>query len=396
MQLSLLNFILLLAAAQGLLLAVLIFHKHRRLFANRILGTLMLGYSITISHNVAVEMGYYQQIPSIMMIMLGIILAIIPMQYLYVKYLTTHQEKFDNKDWLHFLIVLFYELSILPTLFSPETDMQNLQTNASAMSLQFIIFNWIVAFQGFIYMALCLRLIKKFNRRIKVIFSSIEKIKLDWLQSITRMALLVWCVFVAENLLLLFGINLTNFDLSSCLLAIVVYATGYLGLIKSEIYSEPAVQKSMEQIPTISLVDHPFQEVVERPGKYEKSGLDPEAAQAIRDKLVRIMQEKKPYTDNNLTLGQLAETLGTTAHNLSEVINLHLHQNFYDFINDYRIRQVKADLVDPAKSHLKILSIAFDAGFNSKASFNTLFKKYTRQTPSGYRIQALECNSRAA
>ena len=76
-------------------------------------------------------------------------------------------------------------------------------------------------------------------------------------------------------------------------------------------------------------------------------------------------------------------------HNLSEVINSRLKKNFYDLVNGYRIEQVKKDLSDPAKSHLKILSLAFDAGFNSKATFNTLFKESTGQTPSDYRKSIL-------
>ena len=62
---------------------------------------------------------------------------------------------------------------------------------------------------------------------------------------------------------------------------------------------------------------------------------------------------------------------------------------FFDFINEYRLDEVKQALTDPAKQHLKILAIAFDAGFNSKTSFNTIFKKHTGMTPSEYRQQAL-------
>jgi AraC-like DNA-binding protein len=397
MQLTFLNFLLLMAAAQGLLLAALIFHKYRRLFANRMLGLMMIGYSIAIVHNVAVECGYYDRIPILMLIVLGIIFGIIPLQYLYARYLSHPSKKLDKRDWLHFLPMIIYEiLIILFFLVDKNQITSNLDNNASTMPIQFVIFNWALALQGFIYMALILRIINKFNNQIKDVFSSIEKIKLGWLQTITYLALLVWAIFVLENALLLFGINLSNFDLSSLLLAVVVYATGYLGLVKSEIYSEPAVIKSIEQLPDLNIQYYPDSDLNSaKAGKYEKSGLDARTAEDYSGRLLRLMQEKKPYTANELTLGQLAEMIGITPHNLSEIINTQLGQNFYDFINRYRLQQVQKDLVDPAKSHLKILSIAFDAGFNSKASFNTLFKKSTNLTPSEYRAKMLKQKSAA-
>ena len=95
------------------------------------------------------------------------------------------------------------------------------------------------------------------------------------------------------------------------------------------------------------------------------------------------MKNKSPYIDSNLTLNKLAKILDITAHNLSEVINLHMKQNFFDFVNKYRVEKVKRDLVDPEKKHLTFLAIAFDAGFNSKSSFNVIFKKCWCTAKSG-------------
>jgi len=75
------------------------------------------------------------------------------------------------------------------------------------------------------------------------------------------------------------------------------------------------------------------------------------------------------------------------------VINTRLQQNFFDFINHYRIEKVKKDLADPQKKNLKVLAIAFDAGFNSKSSFNAIFKRHTNLTPSEYRSQFLRDRS---
>jgi len=175
------------------------------------------------------------------------------------------------------------------------------------------------------------------------------------------------------------GINVSNFVLVSVVFAVYVYAMGFAGLMKSEIFASPDVEKTMQQITEID-------EATEHsPLKYEKSGLTEEAAERIVLQLLDMMDRQMPYTDPSLTLSQLAEMIAVSPHNLSEVINSRLKKNFYDFVNGYRIDQVKKDLVDPAKQHLKILTIAFDAGFNSKATFNTLFKEKSGKTPSEFR-----------
>ncbi|MBD3166115.1 helix-turn-helix domain-containing protein [bacterium] len=97
------------------------------------------------------------------------------------------------------------------------------------------------------------------------------------------------------------------------------------------------------------------------------------------------MESDHLFTDSDLTLKQLADRLDVSPHNLSEVINTRMGQNFFDFVNGYRVGQVKRDLVDPEKQNLKMLAIAFDAGFRSKSSFNQTFKKHVGVPPSEYR-----------
>ena len=97
------------------------------------------------------------------------------------------------------------------------------------------------------------------------------------------------------------------------------------------------------------------------------------------------MKQEKPYLDSELTLLELAGTLNVSPHNLSEAINTQLQQTFFDFVNQYRVEQVKKDLADPQKQHLTFLALALEAGFNSKSSFNTIFKKHAEMTPSEYR-----------
>ncbi|WP_397546448.1 helix-turn-helix domain-containing protein [Rhodothermus marinus] len=101
------------------------------------------------------------------------------------------------------------------------------------------------------------------------------------------------------------------------------------------------------------------------------------------------METEKLYRQPDLTLQALAERLGISPHNLSEVLNTAFGQSFYDFVNGYRVREVQALLADPERAHLTILALAMEAGFSSKSTFNAAFKKHTGLTPSAYRRRML-------
>jgi len=85
-----------------------------------------------------------------------------------------------------------------------------------------------------------------------------------------------------------------------------------------------------------------------------------------------------------LSLQELADNLEVKRHQLSSIINQKHNKNFYEFINQYRIEEVKAMMTNPKNKHLKLISLAYDAGFNSKASFNRIFKQMTNMTPSQF------------
>ena len=99
----------------------------------------------------------------------------------------------------------------------------------------------------------------------------------------------------------------------------------------------------------------------------------------------KYISEQKPYLDSSLTMQDLARQLNMSTRDLSILINHHLNQHFFDFVNEYRIKKAMSILEDPSSKNLTILEILFDVGFNSKSPFNTAFKKHTNVTPTVYR-----------
>ncbi|WP_185154121.1 AraC family transcriptional regulator [Fulvivirga sp. M361] len=367
----------------------MIFHKYISLFANRFLGALMFFYSISLLHLLLEETGYYLTHPHLMFVLLSMIFLIGPLHFLYVKHLIRPSPKFSAKEWLHFLPFVLYLVSLAPDFLTPAEEMR-VVAEASAndhIPAQFLWLNWVFAMQLLAYMFVTILWLKRYALDIKDVFSSLDKVRLDWLRNITYMATAVVFIFFSENVLLMNGINLSDFNLSSTLTAVYVYTMGYLGISKSEIFSQPEVARSMEQLPGLGGHDNVQnnERVEEAEKKYQKSGLSAEVAGKHLERLLRLMEEEAPYTDSSLTLLQLSQKMSISPHHLSEVINSRLNQKFFDFINQYRVAKVAQDLSDEKKQHFTLLAIAHDAGFNSKSSFNTIFKKQTGLTPSEYR-----------
>jgi AraC-like DNA-binding protein len=119
--------------------------------------------------------------------------------------------------------------------------------------------------------------------------------------------------------------------------------------------------------------------------KYAKSGLRQEQAEEYLTRLLKYMDDEKPYLDGDLTIHDLSKKTGIPRHYITEVLNEKYGRNFFTFINEFRVREVISRINDPRYQHYTILAIAFDAGFNSKSTFNTIFKTYTGKTPSEYR-----------
>ena len=104
---------------------------------------------------------------------------------------------------------------------------------------------------------------------------------------------------------------------------------------------------------------------------------------------MKFIEDEKPYLDNELTIYSLAAQLNLPPYILSQLINQHSGKNFFDFINQYRVEQVKEKIRDQSHYRQTLLAIALDCGFNSKSSFNRVFKKITDQTPREF-VKSLE------
>ncbi|HYK44784.1 MAG TPA: helix-turn-helix transcriptional regulator [Parafilimonas sp.] len=125
-----------------------------------------------------------------------------------------------------------------------------------------------------------------------------------------------------------------------------------------------------------------------KPVKYYNSGLKGEEVERISAALAKNMDIDKVYLDAELTIEKLSGIISCLKHNLSQVLNQQYHVSFNEFINQKRVAEARKYLSDPNRNHLKIASIAYDCGFNSLSSFNSVFKKLEGSTPSQFRFNS--------
>jgi AraC-like DNA-binding protein len=119
--------------------------------------------------------------------------------------------------------------------------------------------------------------------------------------------------------------------------------------------------------------------------KYEKSPLSEEKKNEILSKIIVLLEEKKYYTRNMLSLSETAKAVSEPAHHVSQVINEKLGKNFFDLLSAYRVEEAKILLRNRSNDNLTIEDIAEQVGYNSKAAFNKAFKALTGTTPSAFR-----------
>ncbi len=379
---SILIHVFLLAGIQGFLLVILLFTRGANKAANLVLGILVGTLSLDLLQAAYTLSHMYEEYPHLMGITYNFPFLYGPFFYLYARLLTSEQRRLERKNLLHFLPFVLLVAYTCPVYFmSGAEKIQFIHLMNTSRPLQYAIIDHLKPVHGFIYTVLASRVVARHNRRIKDAFSNIDRINLLWLQSLTAAVAIIWSIVVGSVIAgSFFDLHFSGFDYAIYFsVSILIYAIGYIGLL------QPAVlrQEAGEQLRPGGNADRdPLEEGAPR---YTKSGLAEGTRDEIQRSLTRMMEEEKPYLDGDLTLGKLAGMLSVSPHNLSEVINTRMNINFYDFVNAYRVNEVKRRLQDPDAEKFSLLSIAFDSGFKSKTSFNAIFKKQTQMTPSQYR-----------
>lgn len=301
-----------------------------------------------------------------------------PIFFLYVYALTQKQNL--SKKWYVIVFMPFvgYALNFLYFYFwvfkhSAISIHHGLVYLDGRVSVPWALFVFIFLLIDPVFIVLSYILLNRYKKRVRDSFSFVDKINLNWLRLIFNIWLISAVVLVPISALNVGGVIGLPGDFINLLLEVqnvaFLFILGFYGFKQTNIFSNLDLAKSEDIKDTVS---------------YERSGLGKEQAVDYHQQLLALMNEKKPFLNGELSAGELAQMLNISVNHLSQILNTLQRQNFFEFVNGYRIREVIEKMKDPKNGHLTLLAIALDSGFNSKTSFNTVFRKVTNQTPSQY------------
>jgi AraC-like DNA-binding protein len=286
-----------------------------------------------------------------------------PLFFLYTLSLSDTRFQFERRHLSHFLPFAICLAILLPGAITGHQVPNAIRQGLTILKMISLL----------LYTVAVILKLRGHRRRVETIFSNTEHKYLGWLKFLAWGIITVWLVAVTG--LLVYTGPALNLSLS-----FFVFLIGYFGVRQEAIFDFSRGRAVPDD-------DNNITDLVEQKpdDKYRKSGLSRQRSVELFNFLTKEMNERKLYRDPELTSFTLAEQLKVHPNHLSQVINQHSNQNFFEYVNTLRINDVKEALQEPKFNTHSLLGIAFEFGFNSKASFNRAFKKITGMTPSEYK-----------
>ncbi|HOX83076.1 MAG TPA: helix-turn-helix domain-containing protein [Chryseolinea sp.] len=350
----------------GLFVVLILNNKSaRRSRANLFLSILLISLSFSVAHILFAGAVIDHLSAQVYSIGDPTFYLIAPLLWFYTNELTGHRIRMQGSLLLHFIpffLIVIFSLSFRS--INSESFLKFLDYNHKLFTILF----WVsVVVQFSVYLIFVRKIWIHYQKFVHDEVSNKEGIDIEWVRFFMIVFLLINLFFMFS---LFAAIHLHNGawlpKATALIFSVSIFALGYKGILQKELFQRD------EAIP----LDVPGESI---PDSFSKPD------QELLNKLLAYMTEKEPFLDAELTLSQLAKDINMSRSQLSVVINEGTGDNFYDFVNKYRVEEVKRLMMDPKASKYNLLGIAIEAGFKSKSTFNLIFKRFTGLTPSEYK-----------
>jgi AraC-like DNA-binding protein len=295
-----------------------------------------------------------------------------PLIFLYISSLYKEISKHD----------IVFHLSPFIILFLTETSLSFWIGQSIAEGSVLIILFEILVVQMLGYSLISLRRLGVNTEIILKQKKAFSKNDISWLKYFLVFLICIYSIsFIVSNLSLL---GFSEFEIihrfNQLLMIVVVYALGYKILVKPDFLLFQKKHKIIEY----------------KPEKYSRSGLTESKASEYLELLEKYMLSQKPFLNADLSIHELADQLGISKHYLTQVLNEKSGKNFYEYINCYRVEEVKNLMTNPLFSNFNLPALGLQAGFKSKTAFNINFKKSTGLPPSEWKKRFVDKNGQSA
>ena len=369
------SFIIMLGVVQGTILTIIYFMQ--RTWKGIYSGLFFLSFTLIIAEIFLNRTGYMYSMIWLVDFSEPFQYAIAPLTYLIIR-------EIDSKGplkhtWAHFIPLFLYFIYFIPFYLAPDDYkfhsyyfIHHTQAWHSVVDYSFyhhygIVRNFqlqLCVLQMTIYMVLNFQMIFKCKKSEPDRALTTNKEELNWWFLFNCLMIIFMVVIVLVKYIFIHDLG---DHIIAAFLTFVIYLNTIRELTKSIISSK--------------------QQIVAEPKKYNNSGLKDDKKQEVLEKLVKLMEEDRMYTDSLISLARIGKRISEPPYVISQIINEKLSLTFYDWVAFYRVEAAKAMLQNVDNNKLTIEEIAENVGYNSKSAFNKAFKKFTTQTPSEYRIK---------
>jgi len=368
------SIILLIGAFEAIFLLLLLASKPQKRPSDRYLGLLFALYALTIGGAYLELYNHEHGYPWPAFLNLSWLLLLLhgPALWLYIKSLTEAQFRLRGTYLLHLVpFAVFAALHAATFIFLPAAEKVKLvESESFREELMYPISVLAIGISTLSYNIWALVLIRRHRQRLLQSHSRLEGLDLQWLKILVIASLCLYVVNVSLfnlNNLFFFASYIELTLIAYIFAAVYVFVLGYFGLRQANVFTQ-----------------HLPAEPAAAPHPFSKAAPSKAPEQAFLESLLDFMARQQPYLDPELTLGKLSRQLKVRPEQLSAAINAQLGQNFFDFVNRYRIEEFKLQSLKAANRHLSILGLAYECGFNSKAAFYRAFKKFEQSSPHEY------------
>ena len=347
----------------GLLVSVtLLFSRKGNTLAKRLMATLVIIYCLCMANYLIFLTGSVYRLHYVAGNTFPLFFLIGPVLLLYTKSLNSHGFKFKRLHFLYFIPYIIWQCYFIPSYFYSHFEKLNFLKEFAYLELQSVSFWFALSnvITNLVFIALSIYEMNRFRKSVSDNYSNETGIRTRWTQQLLG-AIGIVTVYNLITLLL----NVLGFDLfqesefiGTFIFLLLIVMIGIHTLNQPNIY------------------------VFEESGKVR---MDSSRLKKMKTALENYMVESKAYLDADLRLNDLADSMNTSPHELSRIVNEGFNKNFFEFVNEYRIVHAKSLLLDNNEKNVKLFSIAVDSGFNTKGSFNRTFKRHVGVSPSLFR-----------
>ncbi|MFC3560217.1 helix-turn-helix domain-containing protein [Pedobacter jamesrossensis] len=302
-----------------------------------------------------------------------------PLLYFYLKSLTNAHYRLTSKDWLHFPPGFLYLLWCLLVVITDKLLIGNYYLMNGKTDPDFDAwYGWTWGLSILIYLVLAIRYHRQYIISSDFEFSFADAASFKWLRNFLYAFALLTILLLSEHILSAF-IELFYVRAWYYFFAFAV-VTYYMSI--SAYSANPIIKLNFEP----RLLNSYIQPLKPVAGKIVLPPEDQSWMEGWKVKVDELMAAQKIYLEPELTLTDLAKKIGTNASLLSKVINGVYGKNFNDYVNEFRVKEAIRLLKTPPYQNFNLLAVAYDAGFNSKSTFNRAFKKVTGRSPKDYMV----------